>query len=94
MDHLILEEALEDGQRADGYAIVNEEDGRTIARGATIGHKKMHAFAAVTTRAVRIELAAPARLARATAFQTGLDAPPRLGAVFDRELFDSKVDKP
>jgi alpha-L-fucosidase len=94
LDHLVLEEAIEDGQQADGYAVIDETDGRTIARGGTIGHKKAHAFPAVTTRALRIELAAPARLARATAFRTGHHAPPELGAVFDRDLFDSKVDHP
>ncbi len=94
-DHLILQEDLTGGQRIDGYDVFAEPGGAAIAQGVTAGQKKIHAFPAVQAQRLRIELRTPsARLAGASAYLTGREQSPPLDAVFDRELFDSKVDHP
>ena len=89
-DHLVLQETLDGGQHVDGYTL--HAGGREIAAGRTIGHKKIHAFPAVTARELSLVLNTDAaRIASVNAYQTGHESAPELNAPFDRALFDSKV---
>jgi alpha-L-fucosidase len=78
LDHLILQEHLNDGQIVDGYQIYVGE--KLITQGRTIGHKKIDAFPIVQAQHIRIELSTPtARLSRLTAFRTGYESLPEIG---------------
>ncbi len=76
-DHLVLEEALEDGQQVDGYRVYAGE--RLIVQGQTIGCQKIDAFPRAEAVELRIELNRPeARLKGLTAYATGYEAIPAL----------------
>lgn len=78
LDHLVLQEHLNDGQIVDGYQIYVGE--KLITQGHTIGHKKIDAFPIVQAQHIRIELSTPtARLSRLTAFRTGYESLPEIG---------------
>jgi len=79
-DHLVLREAIEDGQRIGSHRITNLRNGRTIVDGAfTVGSQRVHAFPATTTGAIVIEIDDPAgRLISVEAHRTGVEAAPAL----------------
>jgi alpha-L-fucosidase len=95
-DHLILNEALEDGQRVEGYRVFDADDGREITRGETIGYQKWHVFKKTTSRRLRIEIgpdSAPGAVVQsATAYLTGHSSLPQLGAPLDYSAWKHKAD--
>ncbi|HEU0164230.1 MAG TPA: alpha-L-fucosidase [Thermomicrobiales bacterium] len=91
-DHLILREAIEDGQRIGSHRIVGTATGAGIVTGVfTVGSQRVHAFPAVTTASVTIEIDDPlGQLVSVDAFHTGVEALP---ALEDQPRFMSeKVD--
>ena len=79
-DHLILREAIEDGQRIGSHRIVDLRTGEPIVEGVfTVGCQRVHVFPAVTTDAIAIEIDDPAaRLVAVEAHHTGIEAAPTL----------------
>ena len=79
-DHLILREAIEDGQRIGRHRVLDAETGRVLVEHAgTIGCQRVHAFPAVTTAAITIELdTEDGRLAAVDAYRTGVERIPEL----------------
>jgi alpha-L-fucosidase len=97
VDHLVLMESIAQGQRVFAYRVLDER-GHEVTRGATIGHKKIDAFPRVRCRALKIELLDPslpgAVLEGASAYLTGHEELPRLGAKLDYEQWAAKADRP
>ena len=79
-DHLILREAIEDGQRIGNHRVLDVETGNVLAGNVfTVGSQRVHAFPRTTTRSIRIELDNPhARLASVAAYLTGASEIPGL----------------
>jgi len=79
-DHLVLREAIEHGQRIGNHRITDIRSGETIVGSVhTIGSQRVHAFPAVTTDAILIEIDDPAgRLLSVEAHRTGVEAVPAL----------------
>lgn len=82
IDHLLLSEDLSGGQRVRTHQ-VRTADGREVARGQTIGIRRLHVFAPVRTTGLRIRMG-PADgtpdpvLASATGYQAGVATVPPL----------------
>ncbi len=77
-DHLWLEEELERGQHVRHHTI-SLADGTPFASGHTIGSQRVHAFPAVTTDLLRIDLGTTeAQLTGVHAHLTGVESIPRL----------------
>jgi alpha-L-fucosidase len=96
-DHLVLNEKLENGQRIDGYRVLDADSGREVANGVTIGAQKWHVFEHTHARRLKIELGpnsiAGASLQSATAFLTGHETLPSLGAELDYSSWSAKADR-
>ena len=61
IDHLVLEEALEDGQRIRSHTVHLPDSPEPLVRDVlTVGSHRVHAFPAVTTRSMAIEVDSPA----------------------------------
>jgi alpha-L-fucosidase len=75
LDHLVLAEDYTQGQRIRRHKIIH--DGIVIAQGQTVGNKRIHVFAEVTTSQLRIvtEGSEP-RLDSAVAYCTGVTSTP------------------
>jgi alpha-L-fucosidase len=87
IDHLWLEEAIENGQRIRQHH-VTLPDGTTVAAGFTIGSQRVHVFPTVTTDRLVIDLGdRGARLALVQAYRTGID---RLPDLEDQPVFASE----
>jgi alpha-L-fucosidase len=92
-DHLVLCELLDEGQRVDGYTIIAEPAGAEIARGGTLGVKRIHAFPTVRTARLRIGLNTPAaRLQRVIAYRTGHTRLPTLGPLLNYDELAPRID--
>ena len=77
LDHLVLQEDLQQGQQVNGYTITL--DGQRIAAGHTIGHKKFEVFPALQAQEIEIELNTPeSQLSGVTAYLTGSESFPEL----------------
>ena len=79
-DHLVLHEHLEEGQRIGRHRVLDGRSGRVIVDGVlTVGSQRVHAFPAVTTDRLVIEIDDPAGvLERVDAHLTGVEAAPAL----------------
>jgi alpha-L-fucosidase len=79
-DHLVLNEKLDEGQRINGYRVLDADSGREVARGVTIGAQKWNVFERTRARRLKIKLgsnSAPyATLQGVTAFLTGHETLP------------------
>ena len=69
VDRLLLQEAIEDGQRVERFVLEGWHEGqwKEIVRGGCIGYKRLERFSRVTVRRVRLRIEAsraPARLRR------------------------------
>jgi alpha-L-fucosidase len=78
-DTVVLQEAIQLGQRVESYRLQCWDGARlvTVARGTTIGHKKLDRFAPVTARRVRLTIdaaMAAARIGRLALYRTPPDA--------------------
>ena len=79
-DHLVLREHLDEGQRIWRHRVLDGRTGDVIVDGVrTVGSQRVHAFPAVTTDRVVIEIDVPAgALDGVEAYATGVEAPPGL----------------
>ncbi len=92
-DHLVLCERLAEGQHVNGYTVALEPAGREIARGITIGAKRIHAFPAVRGQSLQITLSTPdAHLSSVTAHRTGHGELPVLGKPLKPGDLAARVD--
>lgn len=93
-DHLCLEEPIENGQHIDGFEVQQADAGTTIAKGHTVGHKRLLVFPKTSARAIRIvsPKGAP-KLQRVTAYLTGHETLPTLGATLDYQAWAAKADE-
>jgi alpha-L-fucosidase len=92
IDHIVLEEAIEDGQRVTRHSVSLPGKPEPFIEGVyTIGSQRMHAFPAITTDSVLIDIGDPAaRLHAVTGYRTGVERIPDLE---DQPRFASeKVD--
>ena len=69
VDRLLLQEAIEEGQRIERFVLEGWHEGqwKDIVRGGCIGYKRLERFSRVTNRRVRLRIQAsraPARLRR------------------------------
>ncbi len=80
IDHLILREAIENGQRIGAHRIRDIESGRVLVdRAGTVGSQRVHPFPEVTTDRIRIELDDPAaRLVAVEGYRAGVSMIPEL----------------
>ncbi len=80
IDHLVLEEAIEHGQRVRQHSVHLPGADRNLVDGVfTIGSQRVHAFPAVTTGSIVVELDTPGgRLSRITGHHTGVERTPAL----------------
>ncbi len=77
VDHLVLEEDLREGQRADWHRVTDMETGRLLAEGQTIGIRRVHAFLKCRTSGIIVETGG-GTLRSANVYQTGVGAIPAL----------------
>jgi alpha-L-fucosidase len=92
IDHLILEEAIQDGQRITRHSVALPGAGSPFIDGVfTVGSQRVHAFPAVTTDRLHIDIGDPrARLHAVTGHHTGVE---RTADLEDQPRFASeKVD--
>ena len=93
-DHVILREAIADGQRIGAHRVTDVASGRVLAEGVfTIGSQRVHAFPEVTSRELVIEIDDPAGLIDSVAaYRTGVTAIPALEEqpAFMNEKIDSR----
>ncbi|MGC4108513.1 MAG: alpha-L-fucosidase [Thermomicrobiales bacterium] len=91
-DHLVLREAIEHGQRIGSHTITDIRNGGTIVDGVcTVGSQRIHAFPAVSTDAVVIEIDDPhGRLVSVDAYHTGVEVAPTLDV--QPAFMNEKVD--
>ena len=73
VDRLLLQEAIEEGQRVERFVLEGWHEGqwKEIVRGGCIGYKRLERFSRVTIRRVRLRIEAsraPARLRRMGSF--------------------------
>jgi alpha-L-fucosidase len=80
IDHLVLKEAIEDGQHIRSHSIRLPGSPDLLVRDvSTVGSQRVHAFSAISTRSLVIELDSPAgRLCRVEGHRTGLTRIPDL----------------
>lgn len=81
-DHLVLREEIAQGQTIARHRVTDARTGRVLVDGVqTIGAQRVHAFPAVETDAIRIEVEGSAPLlSRVEAHLTGVEAIPALEA--------------
>jgi hypothetical protein len=78
IDHLWLEEAIEDGQRIRQHKVTLADDS-VVAEGFTIGSQRVHVFPTITTDKLVIDVGDPeARLSAVSGFLTGIEQVPAL----------------
>lgn len=80
VDHVIVEEDLQHGERVRGYRLEGLDGGRwtPIGTGLSIGHKRIHPFQVRSLGAVRLvctECASTPHIRRLAAFQVGTSPP-------------------
>jgi alpha-L-fucosidase len=95
-DHLIVREELNNGQRIDGYRIVDAHIGRELCAGVTIVFQKWHVLPRVRARHIRVELDAAcapgAAISAITAYCTGYEKLPSVAAPIDYSEWAHKAD--
>ncbi|HYI25120.1 MAG TPA: alpha-L-fucosidase [Thermomicrobiales bacterium] len=82
IDHLVLQEAIENGQRIRSHTIRDPNSGTGIVDGIfTVGSQRVHAFPVATVISLEIELDPDdGRLASVAGFRTGVERIPDLEA--------------
>ena len=79
-DHLMIEEAIEHGQRVRQHRVIDPASGTTLVDGVhTIGSQRVHVFSRINTNTVLIEVDDErAELSSVNVFLTGIETVPTL----------------